>query len=51
MDALPIDADIPRPFSGENLLKSIEGNAELLGVSEYIDTMQMRIKTLLSDTE
>ena len=50
MDALPIDADIPRPFSGENLLKSIEGNAELLGVSEYIDTMQMRIKTLLSDT-
>lgn len=50
MDILPIDADIPRPFSGENFLKSIEGNAELLGVSEYIDTMQMRIKTLLSDT-
>jgi hypothetical protein len=49
-DFLPIDADIPRPFSGEDLLKSIEGNAELLGVSEYIDTMQMRIKTLLSDT-
>lgn len=50
IEALPIDADIPRPFSGENLLKSIEGNAELLGVSEYIDTMQMRIKTILSDT-
>lgn len=50
LEVLPIDADIPRPFSGENLLKSIEGNAELLGVSEYIDTMQMRIKTILSDT-
>lgn len=49
-DILPIDADVPRPFSGDQLLRSIEATAELLGVSEYVETMQMRIRTLLSDT-
>lgn len=49
-DILPIDADVPRPFTGDQLLRSIEANAELLGVSEYVETMQMRIRTLLSDS-
>lgn len=49
-DILPIDADLPRPFSGDQLLRSVEATAELLGVSEYVETMQMRIRTLLSDT-
>lgn len=49
-DVLPIDADVPRPFSGEQLLRSLEANAELLGVSEYVETMQMRIRTILSDS-
>ena len=49
-DILPIDADVPRPFSGDQLLRSVESVAELLGVSEYIETMQMRIRTLLSDS-
>ena len=49
-DILPIDADVPRPFTGEQLLRSVEANAELLGVSEYVETMQMRIRTLLSDS-
>jgi len=48
-DILPIDADVPRPFIGDQLLKSVEATAELLGVSEYVETMQMRIRTLLSD--
>lgn len=48
-DILPIDADVPRPFTGDQLLRSVEGTAELLGVSEYVETMQMRIRTLLSD--
>ena len=48
-DILPIDADIPRPFTGEEFLRSIEANAELLNVSEYVETMLMRIRTLLSD--
>lgn len=49
-DILPIDADVPRPFTGDQLLRSVEAAAELLGVSEYVETMQMRIRTLLSDS-
>lgn len=49
-DILPIDADVPRSFTGDQLLRSVEVTAELLGVSEYVETMQMRIRTLLSDS-
>ena len=49
-DILPIDADVPRPFTGDQLLRGVEATAELLGVSEYVETMQMRIRTLLSDS-
>lgn len=49
-DSLPIDADVPRPFTGDQLLRSVEATAELLGVPEYVETMQMRIRTLLSDS-
>lgn len=49
-DALPIDADIPRSFTGDQLLRSVEANAELMGVSEYVETMLMRIRTILSDS-
>ncbi|CEM63396.1 conserved hypothetical protein [Treponema phagedenis] len=49
-DILPIDADIPRPFTGEEFLRSVEANAELLNVSEYVETMLIRIRTLLSDS-
>lgn len=45
----PLDADIPRPFTGDELLRSVEANAELLGVSEHVETMIMRIRTLLAD--
>ncbi|KJJ61206.1 ATPase [Pseudomonas sp. 10B238] len=49
-DTLPIDADVPRQFTGDQLLRSLEATAELLGVSEYVETMQMRIRTILSDS-
>lgn len=49
-DVLPLDADVPRPFSGDQFIRSIEANSELMGTSEYIETMLMRIRTLLSDT-
>ena len=49
-DVLPIDADTPRRFSGEELLRSIEANGELMGTSDYIETMLMRVRTLLSDS-
>ena len=49
-DVLPIDADVPREFTGDQLLRSVEANAELMGVSEYVETMLMRIRTILSDS-
>jgi hypothetical protein len=49
IDILPIDADVPRKFSGDQLLISLDATAELLGVTEYVETMQMRIRTILSD--
>ena len=50
-DFLPIDADVPRRFSGDDFLRSLESNAELLNVSDYIETMLMRIKTIFSDVK
>lgn len=50
-DAFPIDADIPRPFTGEDFLRSIEANAEMMGTTDYIETMLMRVKTLISDAK
>ena len=50
-DVLPIDADIPRPFTGDDFLRSIEANAEMMGTSDYVETMLMRIKTLMSDAK
>lgn len=50
-DILPIDADVPRPFTGDDFLRSIEANAELMNTSDYVETMLMRIKTLLSDSK
>lgn len=48
-DTLPIDVDAPKPFTGQQLLDSVEASSELLGVSGYVETMLMRINTILSD--
>lgn len=48
-EAFPIDADLPLPFTGDQLLRSVEANAELMGVPDYVETMLMRIRALLSD--
>lgn len=49
-ELLPVDADIPREFSGDSLLRSLEASAEMLNVSEYVETMLIRIRTMLADT-
>lgn len=49
-EALPISPDLPRPFTGDQFIKSVEANAELLNVSEHTETMIMRIRTLLADS-
>lgn len=48
-DQFSLDADIPLKFSAAELLKSINVSGEILGTSEHIDTLIMRIQTILSD--
>lgn len=48
-DFLPIDEDSPIQFTGENFIRSIEANAEILNTTDYIITLMPRIKALLTD--
>lgn len=48
-DFFPTDEDSPIPFTGENFVRSIEANAEILKTTDYIVTLLPRIKTLLTD--
>ncbi len=45
-----IDADIPREFTGDSLIRSIEASSEILNVSEHVETMILRVKALLGDS-
>ena len=49
-DVLPADVDAPRPFEGASLLRSVEAAAEILNVSEHVETLLVRIRALLADT-
>ena len=48
-DFLPIDEDSPIPYTGEDFVRSIEANAEVLNTTDYVVTLIPRIKALLSD--
>lgn len=48
-NVIPVSADVPRPFTGDQLLRSVEANAELLNATDYVETMMMRIRALLSN--
>lgn len=45
-----LDADVPRPFTGDQFIRSLEAHAELLGVAEHVETLLMRVRTLLADS-
>lgn len=48
-DIVPSDVDAPNPFEGDSLLRSVEATAEMLGTSEYVETMLIRIRSLLTN--
>lgn len=48
-DFAPIDADCPKPFSGENFINAIKASAQLLKNSDYIDSVVNQINTLVKD--
>jgi len=43
------DVDAPLPFQGSFLVRSLEATSEMMGVSEYTETLLIRIRTLLAD--
>ena len=49
-DLIPADVDAPRPFEGASLLRCVEAAAEMLNVSEHVETLLLRIRSLLTDT-
>jgi len=48
-ETLPSDVDAPRPFEGASLVRALEASAEMLGVSEHVETLLVRIRALLAD--
>jgi hypothetical protein len=50
-DFVSIDADSPRPFTGDGFLKSVEATAEMMNVLEYNETLLIRLKSLLADKQ
>lgn len=49
-DVVAPDVDAPRPFEGTSLLRAVEASAEMLGVSEHVETLIVRMRALLTDT-
>jgi hypothetical protein len=48
-DIEPSDVDAPRAFKGDSFLRSVEATAEMLNVSEYAETLLIRIRSLLTN--
>lgn len=50
-DAIPEDVDAPIEFKGDSLLRSVEATADMLNVSEHVETLLIRIRSLLTNTQ
>lgn len=47
-DAMPADVDAPLPFDGDALLRGLEVAAEMLSVTEHVETLLLRVRALLA---
>lgn len=45
------DADSPIPFTGDALLRSVEATADMMNVSEHVETLLIRLRSLLADKQ
>lgn len=50
-DIESVDADSPRPFTGDALLRGVEATAEMMNVSEHVETLLIRLRSLLADKQ
>jgi hypothetical protein len=48
-DTEPSDVDAPIEFKGDSFLRCVEVTAEMLNVSEYAETLMIRIRSLLAN--
>lgn len=49
-DVVPSDVDLPTPFKGDLLLRNVEAASEMLGTSEHVETLLVRIRGILTNT-
>jgi DNA helicase HerA-like ATPase len=49
-DTISPGVDAPIPFEGSSLVRAVEAAAEMLNVSEHVETLLLRLRALLSDT-
>ncbi len=49
-DPYPSDADAPIRFTGTSLIRCLEATAEMLNVPEHIETLLIRVRSLLADS-
>lgn len=49
-EAPPTDADTPIRFTGDELLRSLEASAEMMNVTEHVETLVIRLRGLLSNS-
>jgi len=50
-DVESVDVDSPRPFTGDALLRGVEATAEMMNVSEHVETLLIRLRSLLADKQ
>jgi hypothetical protein len=50
-DLEPVSADSPIPFSADALVRSVEAAAEMMSVSEHVETLLIRIRSLVADSQ
>ena len=48
-DSEPLDVDAPIQFEGSSFLRCVEATAEMLNVSDHVETLLIRIRSLLTD--
>lgn len=50
-DTLRADVNAPRPFNSASFLRCVEAVAEMLNVTEHVETLLVRMRSLLSDSQ
>ncbi|MGE5340953.1 MAG: ATP-binding protein [Candidatus Omnitrophota bacterium] len=50
-DMESVDADSPLPFTSDAFMRCVEATAEMMNVSDHVETLLIRLRSLLSDKQ